>query len=85
MTIEACHESPNKEFYAHSGAHFQQEQHGNGSIHWAANLDEIVLEIYPATKESKTDTLGLDSTLLMSKTSSLNCEVSSVSEPKTTR
>lgn len=34
---------------------FQQEQHGSGPVHWAADLDGIVLEIYPANSADEVD------------------------------
>ena len=45
------------------GMSFQEEQHGSGPIHWAADLDGIVLEIYPAKSAEKVDAatrLGFD-------------------------
>jgi predicted enzyme related to lactoylglutathione lyase len=35
-------------FYELLGLNFQEEQHGKGPVHWAAELDGQVLEIYPA-------------------------------------
>ena len=37
------------------GMTFQQEQHGSGPVHWAADLDGIVLEIYPAKSGDEVD------------------------------
>lgn len=35
-------------FYQMLGISFEEEQHGRGPVHWAADLDGLVLEIYPA-------------------------------------
>ena len=35
-------------FYELLGIAFQEEQHGKGPIHWAAELEGVVLEVYPA-------------------------------------
>lgn len=35
------------DFYSNLGLSFQQEQHGNGPVHFAAELEGCVLEIYP--------------------------------------
>jgi hypothetical protein len=35
-------------FYRMLGISFVEEQHGNGPVHWAADLDGLVLEVYPA-------------------------------------
>lgn len=35
------------DFYSKLGLVFQQEQHGNGPVHFAAELEGGVLEIYP--------------------------------------
>ena len=35
-------------FYESLGLRFQEEQHGNGPVHWAADIDGLVMEIYPA-------------------------------------
>jgi predicted enzyme related to lactoylglutathione lyase len=35
-------------FYELLGLRFQEEQHGKGPVHWAAELDGLVMEIYPA-------------------------------------
>jgi hypothetical protein len=50
-------------FYKLLGMEFQEEQHGSGPIHWAADLAGIVLEIYPAKSEDDMDVttrLGFD-------------------------
>ena len=35
-------------FYQTLGLHFQEERHGSGPVHWAANFQGVVLEVYPA-------------------------------------
>jgi len=50
-------------FYEAIGLRFQEEQHGKGPVHWAADIDGVVLEIYPAQSASevdKTTRLGFD-------------------------
>lgn len=42
-------------FYKALGLRFQEEQHGNGPIHWAAEFDSLVMEIYPATSSNDVD------------------------------
>ena len=37
------------------GMSFQEEQHGSGPVHWAADLDGIVLEVYPAKSADEGD------------------------------
>lgn len=37
-----------RKFYELLGLQFQKEQHGNGPEHFACDLGEVVLEIYPA-------------------------------------
>jgi predicted enzyme related to lactoylglutathione lyase len=42
-------------FYESLGIRFQEEQHGKGPVHWAVNLDGLVLEVYPAKAEKEVD------------------------------
>ena len=35
-------------FYQLLGISFKEEQHGRGPVHWAADLEGLVLEVYPA-------------------------------------
>jgi hypothetical protein len=35
-------------FYESLDIRFREEQHGRGPVHWAADLDGLVLEVYPA-------------------------------------
>lgn len=48
-------------FYNLLGLSFNEEKHGNGPIHYSCTLDDIVLEIYPASPKNpaeKSTTLG---------------------------
>ncbi|MCC9602855.1 VOC family protein [Stieleria sp. JC731] len=42
-------------FYEMLGLRFQEEQHGSGPIHWAAELDALVMEVYPAQAPDEVD------------------------------
>lgn len=42
-------------FYELLGLRFQEEQHGKGPIHWAAEVDGVVMEIYPAHSPEEVD------------------------------
>ena len=42
-------------FYEITGIEFREEQHGNGPIHWAATLNGLVLEVYPAKSVEDVD------------------------------
>ena len=42
-------------FYQMLGMSFQEEQHGSGPVHWAADVDGVVLEIYPAKSTDEVD------------------------------
>lgn len=42
-------------FYELLGIPLQQEQHGSGPVHWAIDLDGLVLEVYPAKTEKEVD------------------------------
>lgn len=37
-------------FYAALGVTFQREQHGKGPVHYSANINDTVLELYPASE-----------------------------------
>ncbi|QDT42191.1 Glyoxalase-like domain protein [Gimesia alba] len=39
-----------KTFYEHLGFSFQREQHGTGPIHYAAQLEGLVFELYPLSE-----------------------------------
>ena len=52
-----------KSFYSVLGAQFQIERHGNGPEHYAANLGDLVLELYPVLDGAMPDAglrLGLE-------------------------
>ena len=42
-------------FYRTLGLRFAEEQHGNGPVHYACELGETVLELYPAKPGSAPD------------------------------
>ncbi|MEV4382031.1 glyoxalase/bleomycin resistance/dioxygenase family protein [Streptosporangium sp. NPDC049644] len=52
--LDACHV-----FYSGLGLTFTPEQHGTGPEHYAATLDGIVFELYPATSRPATGSLRL--------------------------
>ncbi len=63
IVIRSLEPSRTLNFYQKLGMNFQQEQHGSGPVHWAADLDGIVLEIYPAKSANEVDAatqLGFD-------------------------
>ena len=48
-------------FYDALGLQFVEEQHDNGPVHYACELDSVVIEIYPTTKSDTDSTmLGFD-------------------------
>lgn len=55
LVIRSLEPSRTLNFYQMLGMNFQQEQHGSGPVHWAADLDGIVLEIYPAKSANEVD------------------------------
>lgn len=42
-------------FYQLLGLRFQEERHGKGPAHWAAEVDSAVLEVYPAQSSAEVD------------------------------
>ena len=42
-------------FYELLGLRFQEEQHGKGPVHWAAECGGLVMEIYPAKSPDDVD------------------------------
>ncbi|MDB5348343.1 MAG: hypothetical protein JWP89_6720 [Schlesneria sp.] len=40
------------EAYSILGITFQQEQHGNGPVHYSSSVGETIFELYPATERS---------------------------------
>lgn len=46
-------------FYSCFGLDFTKEQHGNGPVHYAAYLGDVVFEIYPLNKCIPTTSLRL--------------------------
>lgn len=48
-----------REFYDTLGFDLQKEQHGNGPIHYSAQLEQILIELYPKYKATSHIRLGL--------------------------
>jgi lactoylglutathione lyase len=46
-------------FYSALGEKFTRERHGDGPEHYAADLEGMVFEIYPATSGAPSDTTSL--------------------------
>ncbi len=42
-------------FYQLLGITFKEEQHGRGPVHWAADLEGLVIEVYPAKTADEVD------------------------------
>ena len=42
-------------FYGALGVKFKKEQHGNGPVHYSAQLDHGILEVYPLSDGERTD------------------------------
>jgi len=55
IVIHSVDPNRTQEFYKMLGMEFQEEQHGSGPVHWAADLDGIAMEIYPAKSEDEVD------------------------------
>jgi lactoylglutathione lyase len=53
------------EFYGELGIRFENHRHGTGPLHYAADIDNLVFEIYPLPKdkEKADDTLRLGFTV----------------------
>ncbi len=63
IVIRSLEASRTVAFYKMLGLNFHEEQHGSGPVHWAADLDGLVLEIYPAKSVEEvnvTTRLGFD-------------------------
>jgi hypothetical protein len=75
-------------FYELLGLNFQEEQHGKGPVHWAADFSGLVMEIYPAHSSEQMDRstrLGFDVGDVKSVLTSLrNQDVEVVSDLKQT-
>ena len=89
IVIRSLEASRTVSFYKLLGMDFQEEQHGSGPVHWAAELDGIVLEIYPAKSADQVDAatrLGFnvnDAVAVLDALRSSNAEI--VSELKQTK
>lgn len=55
LVIRSLEPSKAVAFYEAIGLHFQGEQHGKGPVHWAAENDGVVVEIYPAESAGEVD------------------------------
>lgn len=44
-----------KRFYSALGMQFVEEQHGSGPLHYSTVIDDIVLELYPASQAPADD------------------------------
>lgn len=55
IVLRSLDPSRTVDFYRLLGIDFQQEQHGTGPIHWASEIDHLVLEIYPAKSPADVD------------------------------
>lgn len=55
IVIRSLEPSRTVGFYESLGIRFQEEQHGKGPIHWAADLNGVVLEVYPAKTGDEVD------------------------------
>ena len=63
IVVRSLEPSRTLAFYKMLGLDFHEEQHGSGPVHWAADLDGLVLEIYPAKSAEEvnvTTRLGFD-------------------------
>lgn len=47
------------EFYEQLGIEFDYHKHGNGAWHYSAEIEEIVFEIYPLSKNQETPDMSL--------------------------
>ena len=48
-----------KKFYEMLGLTFKKEKHGNGPVHYSANINDLVLELYPSPAELVLDNYRL--------------------------
>jgi predicted enzyme related to lactoylglutathione lyase len=89
IVLRSMEPSRTLSFYTMLAMTFQQEQHGSGPVHWAADLDGIVLEIYPANSADEVDAttrIGFnvnDAVSVLDKLRSSNAEI--VGELKKTK
>ena len=59
IVIRAADIEATRRFYELIGAHFTPEQHGRGPLHYAAELGEVVFEIYPLGDRPPTTSVRL--------------------------
>jgi len=63
IVIRSIEPSRTVNFYKMLGLDFHEEQHGSGPVHWAADLDGVIMEIYVAKSAEEvnvTTRLGFD-------------------------
>lgn len=56
MVIRVADIERSKNFYAGLGLSFRQEQHGDGPVHYASEVNGVVIELYPASRNSPVST-----------------------------
>lgn len=79
-------------FYLAIGLSFVEEKHGNGLVHYAAQVGTTVIEFYPAAPQESQDQHGSGATLLgftvddleRSLAALMQKNVAMISEPKST-
>lgn len=65
IVLKSAHPDELATFYRQLGVQFEHHRHGNGPLHYAATLEEVVFEIYPLPngKDNADDTLRLGFTV----------------------
>ena len=56
LVIKTHQLEPLRRFYETIGIAFTEEQHGKGPVHFAGQVGEMVLEIYPLSTNAEADT-----------------------------
>lgn len=67
-------------FYRAIGIEFLEEQHGNGPVHYAAELDGMVLEIYPGEPGSAPDRKQGGATMLGFRVNSVDAVLAALNQ-----
>lgn len=77
LIVLRCNKIHNtRNFYELLGFIFNQEKHGKGPIHYATTIDNIVLELYPASSRFPVDSCRLGFTVAsFNEVKSLSYEV----------
>src|SRR5262249_3032512 len=55
LVLKTPHVGRMREFYQAIGIEFTEEQHGNGPVHYAGKVGDVVIEIYPLPAGSMPD------------------------------